>query len=155
MVTEDIGIDVVPGVVDDLGHTELDVRDVVLGSLQEYGDDVLRDLVLLNVGHHGCQRVQTAHSVVVALLVDVVVVVHNWDELVHYPVLLELLSELSALRDAHLTDTSGSIGQVSHENALQVLAEGLFSEDLGEISDELEDSHSNSPLSILGHVSQG
>jgi hypothetical protein len=93
LVAEDIGINELSLIVDNFRHTELDVRDIVLCSFEEDRDNVLGDLVLHYEGHYCRERVQTAHSVVISLLVHSVVVYHHWHVLTHYPVLLEILSQ--------------------------------------------------------------
>lgn len=138
--------------VDDLGDAELYIWDLILGSLQEDWDDLVGDLILHDEWHDSRKGLETAHSVVVALLVNVVVVVNDWDVLGHDPVLLELLSKDGTLGDAHLSHTGGSVGQVSHEDALQMFAVNFFAEDDGKVGDQFKHSHSNSPLTILGHV---
>jgi hypothetical protein len=136
-------------------HTEFDVWNIILRSLQEDWDDVLGDRVLWSVWHHRSQRVQAAHPVVVALLVNGVVVVHHWNVLLKNPVLGEGVGQDGTLLNTHLSHTGSSVGQVAHEGGLEVLLEKVLSEDDSKVSDELEHSHSNSPLSILGHVAEG
>lgn len=69
LVREDIGVDVLPLLVDDPGDAELDIGNVVPTSLDEDGYDVLRHLALVHERHHSSQRVEANHAVVVSLLI--------------------------------------------------------------------------------------
>jgi len=78
----------------------------------------------------------------------------NWNVFVHDPILFEILSENGALFDAHLSNTVGGVGEVTHENGLEMFTIALFSENDSKFGDEFEHSHSNSPLAIFSHVTK-
>ena len=108
---------------------ELDIWNVILGSLNEDWNYVLSDGIFRSVWHHSSQRVEAAHSVVVSLLVNSVMVVHNWDVFLKNPILREASSQNTALLDTHLPYTGCSVGQISHESCLEMLLEKIFSKD--------------------------
>lgn len=115
---------------------------------------MLGDCVLRSVRHHGSQRVQAAHPVVVTFLVHRVVVVYHWNVLLKNPVLREVLGQNGRLLNTHSPHACSGIRQISHECSLEMLLEKIFSKDDSKISNKLKDSHSNSPLTILGHVAE-
>jgi len=139
----------------DLRDAESDVGDGVFHRFQENWNDELGHLVLVHVRHHPLQRQQVAHPVVVPLLVNIVVFNDLGDVVGYDPVLSELFCDFFGFLDAHFSDTGGGVGQVGHEDVLQVLGEHFSSEDLADVSNELEHCHPHSPLRILGHVAQG
>jgi hypothetical protein len=80
-------------------------------------------------------------------------VVNNWDVFIHDPIPLEGCCKKSTFGNTHLSYTGGSVGEVSHEDALELLAVDFFTENDGKISDKFENTHSNSPLSVFSHIS--
>ena len=89
LVAEHTCVDELSLGVDDLGHAELDIWNVILGSLHKDRNNVLSDGILRGVWNHSSQRVEAAHSVVVSLLVYSVMVVHHWDVFLKNPILRE------------------------------------------------------------------
>ena len=89
LVAEHTCVDELSLGVDDLGHAELDIWNVILGSLRKDRNNVLSDGILRGVWNHSSQRVEAAHSVVVSLLVYSVMVVHHWDVFLKNPILRE------------------------------------------------------------------
>ena len=87
LVGKHILVNILFTVVDDFGDAELDIWNVILGSLNKDWNYVLSDGILRGVWHHSSQRVEAAHSVVVSLLVNSVMVVHNWDVFLKNPIL--------------------------------------------------------------------
>ena len=152
LIGEHILVNVLLVVVDYFGDAEFDIWNIVLSGLQEDWDYVLGDSILWSEWHHSRQRIQAAHPVVVALLINCIVVVHNWDILLKNPILGEALGQNGTLLDTHLPHTGGSVGQISHEGSLKMLLEKVFSKDDSKVSYKFKNSHSNSPLSILGHI---
>lgn len=53
-----------------------------------------------------------------------------------------------------MSDTSGSVGKVLHEDHLEVLNEHFLSKNETELCNEFEYGHSYSPLTVFGHASQ-
>jgi hypothetical protein len=78
----------------------------------------------------------------------------NWNIVVHNPLLFELSSKNGTLLNTHLSYTGGSVGEVANEDWLKMFEARFFTEDNGKISDEFEYTHSDSPLSILCHISE-
>ena len=109
LITVDVGINVLLVSLDYLGHAELDVWDVVLGSFDEDRDDVLGNLFLGDIWHHCCKGVQTAHSVVVASLVHGVLVVNDGNVILHDPLFLEGFGENGTLLNTHLTNAGSGV----------------------------------------------
>ena len=155
MVVENLSVDESLVSNDNLGHTELDIGDVVLTSLYENGDDLAADHIFSDEWHYLIQGVKTADTIVIALLVHIVVVDDDRHELFCDPLSAELIGKLSTFCLTHTSDTSCSVGQVTHEDTLQVLDVGFFPKDESKVCDKFKNCHSHSPLSVLTHVGQG
>lgn len=110
LIAVNIGINVLLVSTNYLGHAELDVWDIVLGSFEEDRDNVLGDLFLCDVWHHCGKGVQAAHSVVVAFLVNGVVVVHDRNIILHDPLFLEGFGKNGTLFDTHLSNACSGVG---------------------------------------------
>jgi len=137
----------------DFGDAEFNVWNVILGGLEEDWDDVLGNLVFLYVWHNTSEGEEATGSVVISFFVGGEMVDNSWNIIAHNPVLLEFLSKKSALLDTHCSNTSSSVGEVTHENCLEMFGIALFSEVDSKISNEFKNSHSNSPLTIFSHIS--
>ena len=109
LIAVDVGINVLLVGLDYLGHAELDVWDVVLGSFDKDRDDVLGNLFLGDMWHHCSKGVQTAHSVVVASLVNGVLVDNDGNVILHDPLFLEGFCENGTLLNTHLTNACSGI----------------------------------------------
>lgn len=101
-----------------------------------------------------CQGLKRAHPVVEALLLDAVVLSALGDDLFGDVGLAESLSDVARLLRAHLADGSSCVGQVCEEKVLEASLENFLAEVDTEISDKLEDSHTNAPLGVLGEGGQ-
>ena len=152
LVTEDASIDVLSLSVDDFRNAEFDIWNIILGCLNENWNYLWCNLILHDVRHNCWQRVEAAHSVVVSFFVNGVMIIDNWDVLLHDPVLFERLSKDLTLLNSHLTNTGSGVCKVLHENTLEVFAEDIFTKDDSEVSNELKNAHSDSPLAILSHI---
>jgi len=104
---------------DDLGSTELDVRDIVGAGLHEGGDDVLGDVVFTELAHHGGQGAQGTHAVIERLFISVEGFVYLGDVRLHDPVSTEFLSHFTRLLDTLLAHCGGRVGNVAHEDGLE------------------------------------
>jgi len=93
LVAEHTCVDVLSLGVDDLGHAELDIWNVIFSRLYEDRNNLRGYLILHDVRHHSGQRVQTAHTIVVSLLVNDPLVEHDGKVLLNHPLLLEVLSQ--------------------------------------------------------------
>jgi len=134
---------------DDLGSTELDVRDLVAAGLDEGGDNVLGDVVFTELAHHGGQGAQGAHAVIERLFISVEGFVYLRDVRLHDPVSTEFLSHFTRLLDTLLAHCSGTVGNVAHEDGLEGLGVHFFAELDRQLANELNGSHADSPLGIL------
>ena len=92
LVGKHILVNILFTVVDDFRDAELDIWNVILGSLHKDRNNVLSDGIFRGVWNYSSQRVEAAHSVVVTLLVNSVMVVHHWDVFLKNPILREASS---------------------------------------------------------------
>ena len=54
---------------------------------------------------------------------------HDWNVIIHDPILFEIFSQKCTLFDTHMSNTGSSVGKVGHENWLELLDKYIFSED--------------------------
>jgi len=73
-------------------NAELDIWNVILSGLDKNWNNMLSDGIFRSVWNHSCQRVEAAHSVVVSLLVNSVMIVHDWNVFLKNPILREARS---------------------------------------------------------------
>lgn len=78
--------------VNDLSGGEAHIGNRILECFDQERDYVLADLVFGDKGNDNFEGVERAHSVIVALLVDVIVLSHLGQERLDHPVFAELLS---------------------------------------------------------------
>lgn len=140
--------------VDDLAYAEFNVRDLVLERLGEDRHHQLVHLLTSQARNHNRQRVQTAHAVVVALVLGAVDLLHGGNVIFDDPILLELLGEEGAFRDAHLANGSCRVLKIAEKYGLKLLGEDLLAEEQSHVGHELEDGHLHAPLPIRRHVLQ-
>ena len=93
LVAEDILVDVLSFIINYFRNAEFNIWNIIFSCLKENWDDVLCNLLFHYKWHDGSKRVQAAHSVVVSFFVNGVMVVHDWNVVLHDPVTLEFCSK--------------------------------------------------------------
>lgn len=109
LIREGTGVDILPVKQYKLRCLKAHVWNIVGHCSCENWYDILINLILLQVRHHGGARVEATYAVVVALLVPLIAGADNWEVFLDDPRVAEFFCKFFALINTCLPDECSRI----------------------------------------------
>ena len=146
---EDLRVEICSGRLDNTSYTELHVGYPVTRRLDECRQDMLSDLFLGEDWNACSEGHNCAHTVVVALLINVVTVNYLRHKVVDSPVGTKCFSKYGGLFNTHITHRGCCVRQVLHKNCFKTSLENFYTKCCGKFSNQFKNCHTDAPLCIF------